>query len=168
MELSRLFVAVWPPERTRSDLANLPHPDEPGVHWEPVERLHITLRFLGATEPGPVATALAGLADDLAGPVEAALGPAVSRLGRSVICVPVTGLDALAAAVVRRTMHLGEPPDPRPFAGHVTLARLRHRAACGVAGHRFTARFDVHEVALVASERSEGSLRYRTLARVPV
>ena len=43
----------------------------------------------------------------------------------TVVCVPVAGLDELAAAVPRPTAAIGEPPDPRRFAGHLTLARLR-------------------------------------------
>jgi RNA 2',3'-cyclic 3'-phosphodiesterase len=175
----RLFVAVWPPAHVRDAMAELPRPVEPGVTWEPPERLHITLRFLGRTDPGAVTEALAGLdgerVGDGDGGVEAVLGPVVSRLGRSVVCVPVAGLDALAAAVASRTADLGEPPDPRGFTGHLTLARLRHRAACGVAGHRFTARFGVDRVALVVSERdrnvegsASGVLHYRTLAEIPI
>lgn len=144
----RLFIAVWPPQELVARLDALARPEEPGVQWEPQGLAHVTLRFLGSADPALVSDALA------AAPLPAAtaeLGPAVSRLGRSVLCVPVAGLDDLAAAVVAATVHLGEPPPARRFAGHVTLARLRHRGACGLAGHRISERFAVDEVALVRS-----------------
>ena len=133
--------------------------------------MHLTLRFLGATDPDPVTEALA--AARLPGAV-ASVGPAVSRLGRSVLCVPVAGVDELAAAVVLATAHLGEPPPARRFAGHLTLARLRHRAACGLAGHRVSGSFEVTEVALVRSHlpgtpgAPPAGRAYETLARFAV
>lgn len=144
----RLFVAVWPPPDLAARLDALPRPDAPGVRWEPAGLAHVTLRFLGNAAVDEVTGALGGIRLP---PATAELGPAVSRLGRSVLCVPVAGLDELADAVVRATAHLGEPPPARRFAGHLTLARLRHRAACGLAGHRVTGSFEVTEVALVRS-----------------
>lgn len=161
-----LFVAAWPPAGVVDLMAGLPRPDEPGVVWEPAERLHVTLRYLGRCDPDEAAAALGRLRAPAA---RAVLGPAVSRLGRSVVCVPVAGLDDLAAAVVACTARIGEPPDPRPFAGHITLARLRHRAACGVAGHRVTGSFEVSELALVRSDPptpGDPVRRYATVATV--
>ena len=48
----------------------------------------------------------------------------------------------LAAAVRAVTEGIGDPPD-RPFVGHLTLARLRDRAACGVTGTAVDLGFDV-------------------------
>jgi 2'-5' RNA ligase len=124
----RLFVGVWPPDTVRERVAEVVdglRGSHEGVRWEPPERWHVTLRFLGrVTEPGAVVEALerATLV-----PTEVALGPAVGLLGRQVLCVPVAGLDELAAAVQEATAELGEPPDPRPFRGHLTLARLGGR-----------------------------------------
>jgi 2'-5' RNA ligase len=133
------------------------------VRWVPPEQWHVTLRFLGDTDREAVAHALE------ASPLPRAtaeLGPVVSRFGRSTVVLPVAGLDELAAAVRAATAHVGPPPDPRPFAGHLTLARLRHRAACGVAGSRLRAAFDVLEVVLVDSElRPEGAI-HRVVHRV--
>jgi 2'-5' RNA ligase len=74
----------------------------------------------------------------------------VSRLGRTVVCLPARGLDPLADAVRTATEGLGDP-EGRPFRGHLTLARLRHRAACGAAGARFSASFTVERVHLYRS-----------------
>lgn len=152
----RCFIAVVPPPAVLAALAELPRPVEPGVRWTRPGTWHVTLRFLGDTDPAEVSRAMDALAGrhdppGFPGPVEAELGPAVARLGRHVVCVPVHGLADLAAVVGEATAHLGAPPDPRPFAGHITLARLRARAACGVAGAPVRARFAVTEVVLFSS-----------------
>ncbi len=112
--------------------------------------------------------AAAALARLRAAPVDAVVGPAVSRLGRSVLCLPVQGLDLLAHEVAELTTGIGRPPDPRPFNGHLTLARLGRRGSCRLAGHRFAARFTVDEVALVRSVTGSEGLTYATELAVPL
>jgi RNA 2',3'-cyclic 3'-phosphodiesterase len=137
----RLFVGVWPPEAVRDRLAEVVggfRTSHEGVRWEPPERWHVTLRFLGkVADAEPVVAALEDA--PLVG-AEVELGPTVGLLGRQVLCVPVKGLDDLAAAVREATAELGEPPDPRPFRGHLTLARLggRHRQRRRRSGVGFT------------------------------
>lgn len=160
--MARLFIAVQPPDDVLDALAALPRPDEPGVRWTRREHWHVTLRFLGEADPAAAAEALAGVD---AHEAEAVLGPAVSRLGRFVVCVPVQGLDELAAAVRAATAAVGEPPDPRPFTGHLTLARLGRRAACGLTGTPFAARFPVREIELVQSVLTAEGPRHQVIAR---
>jgi 2'-5' RNA ligase len=155
--MPRLFVAVYPPDDIVDALRALPREESPNVRWVPAAQLHVTMRFFGETDVAPAKERLAGLIPSLA-PTTAQLGPRVSRLGRAVVCLPVTGLDALARAVAEATADLGEPPDPRPFRGHLTLARLRHRAACGLTGAAFDRSFAVVRVHLVESvTRSDGA-----------
>lgn len=163
--MARLFVAVWPPVEVLEQLEALPRLDEDGVRYVPVEQLHVTLRFLGHADPDPVAEALAVAQLPSA---TATIGPQVSRLGRSVLAVPVAGLDALAAAVTGATAELGDPPDARGFRGHLTLARLRHRGPCRMTGSRIRASFPVHEVTLVESTTRPQGPEYRTVARFPL
>ena len=96
-------------------LADLDHPDAGVVRWTPPSRWHITLVFLGELAPGARSGGqAAGGGDDTVDDAVARLGrvpvadhaPTVARLGavtrsfgRSVLYVPVTGLDALAASV---------------------------------------------------------------------
>jgi 2'-5' RNA ligase len=157
----RLFVAAWPPDEVLDLLATLPRPEDPGVRWTQRDQWHVTLRFLGRADPDAAADALGRVRAPVA---EAVLGPLTARLGRSVVVVPVAGLDGLARAVIGATAAVGEPPDPRPFAGHLTLARLRHRPACGVTGARCSARFPVREVHLVRSHLGQAGARYEILA----
>jgi 2'-5' RNA ligase len=141
---------VYPPHDVVDALAALPHAEDPNVRWVPSDQYHVTIRFLGNTEVDPVVASVDRVPLDL-GPAAVALGPRVSRLGRNVVCVPVSGLEALATTVAGATGDLGEPPDPRPFRGHITLARLRRRAACGLTGTRFDATFVANQIDLVES-----------------
>lgn len=108
----------------------------------------------------------------LAAPVVAELGPAVATLGRQVLQVPVTGLDALAQALVVTTAEIGQPPSPRPFSGHITLARHRGRGSLqDLAGEAVSGRWTVDEIALVASVASGHPgvpNRYETVANFPL
>ncbi|MDH3724282.1 MAG: RNA 2',3'-cyclic phosphodiesterase, partial [Thermoleophilia bacterium] len=62
----------------------------------------------------------------------------------------------------------GQPLDPRPFTGHITLARMRRRGACRLIGHRVSRSFDVAEIVLVDSEQHPDGSRYTELARFPL
>lgn len=178
---ARLFVAVRPPEDVLARLRRVPRPESPEVRWTPEDQWHVTLRFLGQARPGPVADALAGVA----APARAArLGPAVERLGRGVLMVPVAGLDDLATEVVHRTAELGDPPDDRPFRGHLTLGRLRARGGGrgrgraggggrprpprGVVGAEVAATWWVGELELVRSDRGPDGARHTVVARFPL
>jgi 2'-5' RNA ligase len=158
---ARLFVAAWPPDDVLDTIAALDRPPDPGVRYTTRDQWHVTLRFLGTCDLDAATAAFARI--DGAAAV-AQLGPAVARLGRSAVVVPVAGLDALAAAVMTATAGVGEPPDPRPFTGHLTIARLRHRPACRVAGQPVRATFPVAELHLVRSELHPRGARYTTIA----
>jgi 2'-5' RNA ligase len=158
----RWFVAVLPPPATLDAIARLPRQEAPGVQWEPRERWHVTLRFLGPADGSEVSAALATVT--LPG-ATAVLGPRVRPLGTRVVVAPVSGLDALAGAVVDATADLGRPPDPRPFSGHLTLARVRHGAACALVGADVVGSFEVHEVALVDSLTTRSGPSYEVVER---
>src|SRR5581483_6487254 len=61
-----------------------------------------------------------------AAPVAATLGSATSFV-HGMIWATVEGLDLLAGRVIDATAALGAPPGPRPFRGHITLARQNQR-----------------------------------------
>jgi 2'-5' RNA ligase len=117
----------------------------------------VTLRFFGEIDVDDGVVAGQGVAEaaKLATPAVAELGPAVARLGRNVLQVPVSGLEALAQALVDRSAGIGQPPPPRPFSGHVTLARNRGKAPLDdIVGEAVSGRWTVDEIALVASVSS--------------
>jgi 2'-5' RNA ligase len=161
----RLFVAVWPPAEIVEQVAALPRPDVRGLRWTPSHHWHVTLRFLGSVESAePVEAALSTVR---CGPLDVTVGPAVGRFGHRILHVPVTGLEALAEAVVAATRHLGEPPEERVFTGHLTLARAERRARTDlrpVTGTPIAGSWTVGEMTLVESRGG----RYEVLASFPL
>lgn len=165
--MPRLFVALRPPDEVLDLVEALPRPAEPGVRYTTRDQWHVTLRFLGDAE---VSSAVAALDDLRAGPVDVVLGPRVRRLGRGssaggVVVVPVAGVDGLAASIGRVTATIGAPPDPRPFTGHLTIARVRRRGTCRIAGAAIAASFTADEVQLVRSHLGADGARYQVVAR---
>jgi 2'-5' RNA ligase len=202
----RLFVAIWPPPPVVAALSELERPDGGTVRWTAPSRWHVTLLFLGrpaSDEPDDrvppagsagTASASAALAVDeaIAGlgriPLEAhagtvaRLGTVTATFGRSVLIVPILGLDSLAGAV--RTAYSPGPgssagtdpagTDPAAFNGHLTLGRARRRRddlrplAGTVVGSAAGMEWTVAELALVASISRDGKGVYETLSTVPV
>jgi 2'-5' RNA ligase len=157
----RLFVAVRPPPEVLRAVADLDRPEQSGVRWARSEQWHVTIRFLGEVEDhAPVVAAL----DQTELPAaEATIGPTTIALGRGVLCLPVSGLDELAAAVLAATSAFGRPPDHPRFTGHLTLARVAQGGARRVAGAAFDARFAVHEIELLRSHLSRDGATHEVL-----
>lgn len=177
--LMRLFVALRPPEPVLDDLETLisglvrasskeGRGQGDGLRWASRDQWHVTLRFLGDVEdPAEVVDALGERRR--VGEVEAVLGPRVGLLGRSVLCLPVAGVDELADSVIAATAGIGRPPDDRPFRGHLTLARLRRGRASEArpcVGGRLEARWAVGELEIVRSHTDPEGARYETVARL--
>ncbi len=166
----RAFVAVWPSPTVVSQLAAIDRPTAPGVRWTTRDKWHVTLRFLGQVPEealAEVGQALSRL--EAPGAVTAVAGPGVERLGISVLCVPVAGVDELAARVVALTAAIGEAVDPRPFRGHLTVARAgRGVSLRTLTGAPFLAAWPVDEVTLVASTRDPDGARYQVVGRYPL
>lgn len=186
----RLFVAVVPPEDVLDRIGEVSEQvrnDDPRVRWTTRAQWHVTLRFLGeVADPQEVIDALATLDPRHFGRVEAELVTEPIVLGRSVLCLPVHGLDELAHAVSGATAPIGAPPEARPFRGHVTVARLRGRSrqrrgfrdiadqrrrpgeAPGEAVGAPLVRWTVNEVQLVRSHLDSDGSRYEALTEVPL
>ncbi len=150
----RLFVAACPPERVLKTLAGLARPERAGLRWAPPYQWHVTLRFFGDTDvdQGVVAGQRVAEAAASGRTATAELGPALGSFGRNVLHVPVTGLEALAETLGRRTAEVGQPPRPPPFSGHITLARSRGRCRLDeFIGTPVADSWEVDEISLVAS-----------------
>jgi 2'-5' RNA ligase len=163
--MTRLFVAIWPPDDVLDALADIERPKDQGVTWVPRENLHITLRFLGDADVDEVTARL----DDVHLPAATAVvGPAFDLLGERSLISPVAGVDDLAAVVRQAVRGLGTERERPRFQGHITVARLARRARPHrSAGRRFDATFAVTEVALVASTLRDTGAVYETLATWP-
>ncbi len=133
----RLFIAVELPANVRQRLADVA--DElrgmglERLRWARPENIHITLKFLGETpaERQPqIEDALRAAAEGVA-PHELTLGELGKFGGRQnprVLWVDVRGdvdaLKTLQKRVDTRMASLDFPADERPFAAHLTLARV--------------------------------------------
>jgi 2'-5' RNA ligase len=155
-----LFVAVWPPADVVELLAALPRPPIDGLRWTTPDQWHITLRFFGSVPEDSVESARAHCRRiDIESTRTASMGPVTRRFEGRILHAPISGLDGVAAATVAATAAVGEPPEPRPFAGHLTLARSRSRQGvdlrplCGVP---LAATWLVTELTLVASHLGAG------------
>ena len=158
-------MAVCPPDAVLDRVAGLDRPAIDGVRWTTRDQWHVTLRFLGSADVDTVRSALAGVG---AAPVTARLGPAVGRFGHRILHVPVTGLEQVASAVIAATSQLGRPPDDRPYAGHLTLARVAKGARVDLrrlAGAAVAASWEVTDFCLVQSRLSSAGSRYEVLER---
>ena len=167
--MPRLFVAVWPPDEVLDLIAGLPRPEVEGLRWTTRDQWHVTLRFFGSIELEPAAVALRSVAAS-ASATTAVVGPATGRFGKRVLHVPVSGLEAVASVVVRATKEVGKPPEPRPFSGHLTLARARDRRR-GVdlrplVRTPIAAEWPVTEVCLVESHLNPKGANYQVVETV--
>lgn len=124
----RLFVAVTPPPDVLAVIAALDRPERPSVRWTTPDQWHVTLQFLGSVPTDRVPSILDALAPvGWTAPFPARVGEETGRFRRSVLHVPVAGLEPLAASVRGALAPVGFEPQERepPFAGHLTLARGR-------------------------------------------
>lgn len=163
--MSRLFLAVWPPDELAEGLRGLPRKERPGIRWVPPDNWHVTLRFLGDADAHEIADRL----DHVTLPAAAArYGPAIDLMWQRTIVVPVGGLDALAESAARATAGLGDQPPQRRFVGHLTVARVkRGKPIPDVIGLPVAATDDVTTVALVASTLRPTGAEYDTIASWP-
>jgi len=187
----RLFAALDPPDPLRRRLARWQadvrrsagrHAD--GVRWTPADRLHVTLKFLGAVPEerlDPVRDAMAVAAAGSrplrlevrgAGGFPSSRRPRVVWLGLS---GDVGGLAELAGDLERRLAPLGFPVEARPLTPHVTIGRSRDgRGAPGLGGAIAGVAADdgipwrAGELSLFRSHLSPEGSRHEVLARFPL
>ena len=157
----RVFVAARPPATLAERFAALVAGD-PAVRPVPVGQLHVTLRFLAATDASAVTERLRTVALPAA---TATVGSGCALLGRDAVVLPVRGLDELAVAVVAATADLGRVPG-QPFRGHLTLGRLRRGADLPrLAG--VESAFAVPSVDVVVSELRHDGAVHTVVATLP-
>lgn len=141
------------------------------VRWLAPEALHLTLRFLGASDPAQVeclGQALPALQCAVP-PVSArrfGIWPNRARPRMLVLELPSEpALTTLAADCEARARAAGFPPEYRTFRAHVTLARLGPGCAFGIVPcARGTFAFD--RIALMESRLGGAAASYMALASV--
>jgi 2'-5' RNA ligase len=187
----RLFAALDPPEPVRRKLARWQadlrrsagrHAD--GVRWTPADRLHVTLKFLGAVPKERLDAVREAMAGTAAGSrplrleVRGAGGFPSSRRARVIwlgLSGDVDGLAELAGDLGRRLAPLGFPVEARPLTPHVTIGRSRDgRGAPGLGGAIAGAAtaegipWRSGEISLFRSHLSPEGSRHELLARFPL
>lgn len=180
----RLFIAVELPEQARQQLRHglgVLKRDLPPARWVRPEGIHVTLKFLGeqpdsilAGLDAAVPTAMRSLS-----PVQVELGgggffphdrrPRVAWVGGR-----AAGLADWARSFDTITTSLGVPPEGRPFALHLTLARLERPWGARTV-EDFLVRvgtwafdpFGAREAVLFRSELKPSGAEYTALRRWP-
>ena len=187
--LRRLFVGVPLPADARAEITEvvdgvrgMPLPaGARDVRWVRLDGLHLTLRFLGPTEPDRIATTIAAVeaaAGTMAEPIEIELsGAGTFPPGRRprTLWIGVTrgreGLAELAARTEAALVDAGWWREGRPFRAHLTLARsdgvsvgplVADRLASAMAGRRIACSLDA--LGLFESITGGGPARYVPVA----
>lgn len=106
----------------------------PGFRWVAPESLHLTVRFLGRVETGPLDSLAAALRTIRVEPFPISLGGLGTFGRRSAVRVVWLGLaiggdelSRLASEIETRGAGLGFEPEARRYHPHLTLARSRQR-----------------------------------------
>jgi len=173
--MPRLFVAIEIPEPIKDDLMKLTK-ELPVARWVPAEQNHLTLRFIGEVGPQAFAEIKTALSSLRFGRFSLALGgvghfppgrhPRVLWVGVE----PNPALIELQMDVELALVGTGIAPEERPFAPHLTIARLKETVPAAV--YAFEQRhgglayppFEVSEATLFSSVlSSQGATHHKEL-----
>jgi 2'-5' RNA ligase len=174
----RLFVGLALPQPLKDRLTPL-MAGLPGARWVPPEKLHLTLRFIGAVDEHQAAildealTSIQRPAFDL---TVTGCGIFAQRRGPEAVWIGVAStppLTDLQAAVERAAVRAGQAPEERRFRPHITLARLKDtpapRLQAFVAGHNlFKDNAAIDSFALFSSSPGDGGPLYRVETTYPL
>jgi 2'-5' RNA ligase len=165
----RLFLALWPEEAERRQLADLAA-NVAGRRRVRDDHLHLTLVFLGATDAARLTEYEAALADWPTLELELILDrygywpqPRILWLGSS---RTPPELYERVADLHRRLRGCGFTPERRAFQAHITLAR-KFPGPAPAQPPAAPVRWPIRDLALVESLREEGGTCYRVLRRWP-
>jgi 2'-5' RNA ligase len=179
-ELWRCFVAVPIGDRLRSDLGEAVaswHEDSrlAGVRWTDPDAWHVTLAFLGPTDPRRIASIADAIQSVAADALSTSLptggiGAFPSGSRTRVLWYRIADPDAVLSGISARlhqALRLEPPLTDRP---HLTLGRARRKPLNlrGVIDNLSapTGTLGVEEIRLMRSHRGSGPAHYQTLAAV--
>lgn len=176
----RLFVALDLPAALKLTLARLQEDGRRSgisASWPDPEALHLTLAFLGEQPDARLPTVHSALRRAAAcqGPFAlrtAGLGGFPSPHRARVLTLelePCVALTALAQGTRQALVAADIVFDPKPFAPHVTLARLRVPGPAGGLGlEPRPLSFAVEDMVLFESHLQRGGARHEVLGRFPL
>lgn len=179
----RLFVAIELSDTVRKSLvatqAGLKRKC-PDVRWTQPEQLHLTVKFLGEVPESDVVAVSRAVSE------AAAVSKAFVMQVRECGCFPERGavrivwvgarsergaLAECVAAVEAQVEPLGFPREHRPFAGHITIGRVREDRSTGAIRSAVAdlaqpiLEQDVSSLALMSSELSPRGSAYTVISR---
>ena len=193
MEMYRLFIAINLPadllqrltqvqQQLQRRLANYP------LRWSRPEGIHLTLKFLGDTNPARIPEITSAL-HSLAQRHESfelgvgGLGMFPNTRRPSVLWIGVNDsehhLRRLAADVDKTMARLGWQKEKRPFAAHLTLARVKKNAGnrerrqlgevvASLQGYTHLGKLPIHSFQLMRSQLHPAGAIYTTLSTIPM
>jgi len=189
MEQVRSFIAIELPEAVKIGLsqlqARLKVSEPSGVKWVDTGSIHLTLKFLGNVaidRTGEITTAMEmavqGISPFNLKVKDLGVFPNLRRV--QVVWVGISGevdkLSQLQQHIESNLAQLGFAPESRPFAPHLTLARLRDRASLDerqrfgqfIAGTRFEEAytFKVEAINLMKSQLTREGAIYSRISSV--
>lgn len=168
----RLFVALWPTQRTRERLrtACADVIETAGGRHVPPENLHVTLTFLGSWPVAGEATLRDALADVRGDAFRLRFDRLVVWRKPRVLCLAASetppALASLVAALETQLESLGWRRSDRLYRPHVTLARKIARQPA--AGLEQPIEWPAARFSLVQSETAQEGARYRRLESWPL
>lgn len=186
MHFLRLFIALETPPVIIPQIAAIRDrlkASNADVKWEPDEKLHATLKFLGKTDEG----LLPEIVSYIRGVCETK--PSLLMKYKGVGCFPnqhspkvvwigmedVSGkLGALQGEIESALAQLEFRPEERKFHAHVTLGRVKSdRGVRGLLRMMESITFEsqpveIHEVGLIKSDLKPDGSVYTTLKRIPL
>jgi RNA 2',3'-cyclic 3'-phosphodiesterase len=181
MPTTRTFVALPLPPEVKTSIGDLRRGGPPlprGMRWSPLEQAHLTLVFLGDLTDAELRSVAEQTREVAAGtpPSDADLTGvgAFPRPERARVAWVGWGRGAGAVAGLRTALvrALDRPPDPRPFAPHVTVARARMAVDLGAwlaaAPPYRSPAWRVTTVEVMASELGPGGATHTVVARCPL
>ncbi|MET0659213.1 MAG: RNA 2',3'-cyclic phosphodiesterase [Steroidobacteraceae bacterium] len=176
-ETLRLFFALWPNEGVRSQLGRAVPVAGPGGRMIPLDNLHVTLAFLGNTDPQRMGD-LEAVAADVRGEPFVLTLDRYEIWDRALVVLIPSELPAALAQLVSdlnaRLARAGFPVESRRYRAHATLIRERQRGSGRreglLAPEALSAGPDpvtwpIDEFALVRSQTGSLGSRYEVLFR---
>jgi RNA 2',3'-cyclic 3'-phosphodiesterase len=127
--MARLFFAIWPGAAAAHKLAAVGESLAAlaGGKPTPVEKIHLTLAFLGSLDAGETGSAALAASQVQAGPIRMTIDTVGSfrraRVGWAAPSRPVPELAALQSALAGVLVGTGFSLEDRAFTPHVTLVR---------------------------------------------
>ena len=165
----RLFLALWPEDTERRHLVELAT-GVAGRRRTPDANLHLTLVFLGATDPARLSAYEAALADFTPLTLELTLDrygywPQSRILWLGSSHTPPELYERMAD-LHQRLRSCGFVPERRAFQAHITLAR-NHPGPVPAEPLVTPIHWRINQVALVESRRQDRGSAYQVLRRWP-